>query len=73
MSLTVQDIVDAQVHFTKNIDPSKTCETCEHDALSKESVQCNKCYNELLLLPVNPTEWEASKQGEKTMETILAG
>ena len=41
----------------KQIDYTKTCKTCQYKELDCKQEPCCSCYNELIGLPVNPTNY----------------
>ena len=42
----------------RSLDPEKRCQTCEYETTKEGNKPCNKCFCEMLYIPVNPTEWE---------------
>jgi len=58
MDITIGGMTELHNGCVKNLDDVQHCGTCSHEQLTEDEFPCNKCYNEFLGMPVNPTEWE---------------
>jgi hypothetical protein len=58
MKIELETMLAKRDNCIKALDCSKCCDTCEFKALLQDQSPCNKCMNEMLGMPVNPTEWK---------------
>ena len=58
-NLTVLDILNARARSRKNLDTSKTCESCKYKIIPKDDKPCSRCVNSFIGIVFSPTEWEA--------------
>lgn len=58
MEIKLEDLIAKRNACIAALDESKTCATCKNRKLAAHIPPCNKCYNELLGMPVDPTNWE---------------
>lgn len=57
MNFDLRDMVAKYEACCAVLDETKTCITCIHNTANNAT--CKECYNELLGMPVNPTNWSA--------------
>lgn len=57
--ISMENLVKKHAAYVEALDPNKTCSSCAHHTPDGGAGgSCIKCYNELLGMPVNPTNWE---------------
>ena len=57
--IELDDMVKKHKACIKALDKGKTCQTCKHNKCSEDVEPCSECFDSMIGLPVNPTNWEA--------------
>jgi hypothetical protein len=57
MNITLDDLIAKHNACVNALDESRTCSTCAYEQTAIEMKPCNECFNEILGMPVNPTNW----------------
>jgi len=56
--MTDLEIVEKYHNCFEQLDENKKCATCVH---RKDQVACDDCYDIVLGLPINPSNWKGEK------------
>ena len=58
MKVDLKDMIEVREGCENKINEMKNCETCKFQNFDCDKEPCCHCYDEMLGLPVNPTQWE---------------
>lgn len=58
MNITLDDMITCHDRQVARLDPNKNCATCKYENIDKEAKPCSNCFDFMLFIPVNPTNWE---------------
>lgn len=58
MEISLETMIQKHNNCVAALDENKHCDSCRYKDCAQDAKPCADCYNELLGMPVNPTNWE---------------
>lgn len=60
MEISLETMVAKYNNCVAALDENKHCGRCRYKDYAQDAKPCSDCYNEMLGMPVNPTNWETA-------------
>lgn len=73
MEISLETMIYKHAKCVAALENHKNCQSCRHASKEQTDAPCSDCYNILLGMPVNPTNWEGKCNDERMCSNCFSG